>query len=193
MSKTYLPRPRPYLYDTSVALQSTSRAAEQAVDLCAADQPRRGPVHFVMEWAASRARLPWFPWFLFAIGVMDPFTLCGFLLTPLLTLALAASRVQRAAMLCVAASSGCLVGNVAFSILLDRMGSIRAADSPQLAAAKSLLQRHGAIAGASDACWYVSDKHFTRNVRIFGARRSHEYASSAANNPVDFGGTCRTC
>merc|ERR1719229_222695 len=48
------------------------------------------------DWAERNAGAAWFPWVLAGIGFMDPFTMCGFLLSPLLTLALFTASPQRA-------------------------------------------------------------------------------------------------
>jgi len=102
----------------------------------------------VTQWAGRHAEASWFPWALAAIGFLDPFTLCGFLLTPLLSLALMASDLCRALLLCTASSMGCLAGNYVFTLFIGRLGvSSKLTDTPQLAAARELLQRHGIIAG----------------------------------------------
>lgn len=103
----------------------------------------------VTAWAEQHAAANWFPWMLALIGFGDYFVLCGFLLTPLLTLALmAAPGVQQMSVLCAFASAGCLAGSFAFSILMSRLGlTDKAAGSPQLAVAHTLLKRHGALAG----------------------------------------------
>ena len=40
----------------------------------------------VLKWGDTHASAAWYPCLLGFIGFMDPFTLCGFLVTPLLTL-----------------------------------------------------------------------------------------------------------
>ena len=91
----------------------------------------------------------WFPWVLAAIGFMDYFTFCGVVLTPLLTLGLvAATSLSRMVLLCTTASCGFLAGSFAFAFALDWLGLHgKLADSAQLAMARSLLQRHGLLAG----------------------------------------------
>jgi membrane protein YqaA with SNARE-associated domain len=50
--------------------------------------------------------------------------------------------------LCASVWAGCLAGNLAFVALIGRLGwAAKLADSPHLAVARDLLQRHGPIAG----------------------------------------------
>ena len=106
-----------------------------------------GFVRRVTTWGERHATAAWYPWALALIGFLDPFTLCGFLITPLLTLALLAADLRRALVLCTAVSGGCLAGNACFCALIGRLGiAAKLANSPQLATARSLLQRHGLLA-----------------------------------------------
>ena len=103
-------------------------------------------------WAESHVQDDWFPWLLACIGFLDPFTMCGFLLTPLLTLALVASSARRAVLLCAAASGGCLAGNYAFTLSIGTFGvAAKLARSPQWSGAvdacRDKLEAHGTLAG----------------------------------------------
>jgi membrane protein YqaA with SNARE-associated domain len=105
----------------------------------------------VVGWAERNANAAWFPWVLATIAFVDYFTLgmIGFVLTPLLTLALVATQdVRRAAALCLIADGGCWAGAFVFSRVLGRLNiATRLAGSPQLDVARRLLQRHGVLAG----------------------------------------------
>ena len=102
----------------------------------------------VLEWGDTHASAAWFPCLLGFIGFMDPFTLCGFLVTPLLTLGLCVADRSWAFVLCAAVWLGCLAGNLAFVALIGRLGlAAKFTGSPHLATAAELLQRHGPMAG----------------------------------------------
>jgi len=107
----------------------------------------RGWVGKIKGWAEENTAAPWFPWVLAIIGFLDSFTLCGFLLTPLLSLALMASDAVRATVLCSAASCGCLAGNGLLAFALRRLGMSITLPDGQLVRARDLLQRHGSLAG----------------------------------------------
>ena len=115
--------------------------------LLAKSSHEEGFVRRVTTWGERHATAAWYPWALGLIGFLDPFTLCGFLITPLLTLALLAADLSRALVLCTAVSVGCLAGNACFCALIGRLGiAAKLANSPQLATARLLLQRHGLLA-----------------------------------------------
>ena len=102
----------------------------------------------VLEWGDTHASAAWYPCLLGFIGFMDPFTLCGFLVTPLLTLGLCVADRSWAFVLCAAVWLGCLAGNLAFVALIGRLGlAAKFTGSPHLATAAELLQRHGPMAG----------------------------------------------
>lgn len=100
-------------------------------------------------WAREHVDAPWFPWILAAIGFLDPFTMCGFLLTPLLSIALLTADLPKACILCGAASGGCLIGGVLFTALLGRLRFLTASleGSHALSVARELLLKHGVLAG----------------------------------------------
>lgn len=100
------------------------------------------------EWAEANVSAPWFPWLLATIGFLDPFLMCGFLLTPMLSLALIPADPVWAAVLCLSASGGCLLGGVAFTKLIGRLDvASKLQGSQALAVARELLQKHGVVAG----------------------------------------------
>jgi len=102
----------------------------------------------VLKWGDTHASAAWYPCLLGLIGFMDPFTLCGFLVTPLLTLGVCVADRRWAFVLCAAVWAGCLAGNFAFVALIGRFSlATRLAGSVHLATAGELLQRHGPIAG----------------------------------------------
>ena len=114
-------------------------------------EPAHGWRNALTSWGKKHVTAVWFPWALTSIGFIDYFTFgaVGFILTPLLTIALLASSPRRAALLIGLLSAGCFTGSLAFSQLVGWLGvSARLAGSPQLEAARGLLQRHGVLAGA---------------------------------------------
>lgn len=130
------------------------RRAEAPSELIAseASEPTAAPVKRfsykrVLRWGERHANAPWFPWVLCLIGFLDPFTLSGALITPLLTLALLVSSLPSAIVLCAATSLGCWAGNFVFCALIGKLGvAAKLASSPQLALARDLLQKHGPLA-----------------------------------------------
>ena len=118
-------------------------------ELIAAKPTAQSPWHeHVIKWGEKHASATWFPCVLAFIGFMDPFTLCGFLVMPLLTLALLVSELPRALVLCASVWGGCLAGNFAFVALIGRLGlAAKLADSPHLEVARELLTKHGPVAG----------------------------------------------
>lgn len=102
----------------------------------------------LLAWAEEHVNAPWFPLLLGVIGFLDPFTMCGFMLTPLISLALLTADFPRAVVLCGAASSGCLAGGVVFTQLLGRLNVASKLEGSQaLAVASELLRKHGVLAG----------------------------------------------
>lgn len=139
-------RQRPFVGLSRSALLPEHRQPPEPT-LLAKSVRKDGMVKRVSKWGERHAVAAWYPWALALIGFLDPFTLCGFLITPLLTLALLAADLSRALVLCTAVSAGCLAGNACFCALIGRLGiATKLAASPQLATARSLLQRHGLLA-----------------------------------------------
>ena len=80
------PLSRPALVRRSAHLHSSRLGRAELT--AAAERSEAGAAWHerVLKWGDTHASAAWYPCLLGFIGFMDPFTLCGFLVTPLLTL-----------------------------------------------------------------------------------------------------------
>ena len=80
-SRPALVRRSAHLHSSRLGRAELTAAAERSDSEAGASWRSRA-----LKWGDTHASAAWYPCLLGFIGFMDPFTLCGFLVTPLLTL-----------------------------------------------------------------------------------------------------------